>query len=316
MKVVNRIIMSMIMSLVLIKGSLAEQVDYLQDISVTISSGSAQGSGTLYTRKIGDDNITFVWTAAHVLSNLRKTREIIDVKTGTTRKVVEFEDAQIIREFTDKGRRIGETKFDAKVILYSDSETGEDLAILMIRKPDYTDKSVKFYLDEKIPTIGTELYHVGSLQGQIGANSLTTGIISQIGRVLDLNADGTVFDQTTVTAFPGSSGGGVFLKSDFRYVGMLVRGGGEQFNFIVPARRIIRWAKEAKVEWAVNPEVPAPSLDEINKMKPEYIGVTFEKSEKALDKNTQDKNTQDKNTKDKNAQELNIKFPFLIETVK
>ena len=39
-----------------------------------------------------------------------------------------------------------------------------------------------------------------------------------------------IFDQTTCVAFPGSSGGGVFLKRDDpRYVGMLVRGAGEGF---------------------------------------------------------------------------------------
>ncbi|HAT67623.1 MAG TPA: hypothetical protein DCS66_24005, partial [Flavobacteriaceae bacterium] len=59
----------------------------------------------------------------------------------------------------------------------------------------------------------TELYHVGSLLGQTGSNSMTRGIVSQVGRVLNLGSgDGTVFDQTTVTAFPGSSGGGVFLS--------------------------------------------------------------------------------------------------------
>lgn len=276
-------------------AAIAEGVDFLQDISVTIEAGGSQGSGTLFTRKIGEDNITFVWTAAHVLGNLRKTREIIDVKTGTTRKVIEFEDAHIIKEFSDKGRRIGETKFDAKVILYSDATNGEDLAILMIRKPNYTDKTAKFYLDDKIPQIGTELYHVGSLQGQIGANSLTSGLVSQIGRVLDINPNGAVFDQTTVTAFPGSSGGGVFLKSDYRYVGMLVRGGGEQFNFIVPIRRIIKWAKAAKVDWAVNPDVPTPTLDEINNIKPEYVGIFF-----------------DKNSDDTSAKKADLDYPFLI----
>ena len=62
--------------------------------------------------------------------------------------------------------------------------------------------------------------------------------MSQVGRVLDLGSGGgTVFDQTTVTAFPGSSGGGVFL-TDGKYVGMLVRGAGETFNLIVPVRRM------------------------------------------------------------------------------
>ena len=257
-------------------------VQNLQDISVTIRSGNSQGSGTLFTRKIGDseDTVTFVWTAAHVVDNLRKMRSVIDPETGTPRLVVEFQDAEVVREFTEDGRRIGEMKFDARVVRYSDAEKGEDLALLMIRRKNYVGANVtaNFYLDKDIPPIGTELYHVGSLLGQVGSNSLTTGVVSQIGRVLDLGANGVIFDQTTVTAFPGSSGGGVYLKGDGRYMGMLVRGAGEQFNFVVPARRLTDWAEKAKIKWAVDPSVALPSLDEIAKLKVEDTGVSFKAS--------------------------------------
>ena len=41
--------------------------DELQRVSVTIKAESAQGSGTLVTRKVGDQTVTFIWTAAHVV---------------------------------------------------------------------------------------------------------------------------------------------------------------------------------------------------------------------------------------------------------
>ena len=47
--------------------------DDLQRVSVTIKAGDAQGSGTLVTRQIGEDTVTFVWTAAHVVDGLRTT---------------------------------------------------------------------------------------------------------------------------------------------------------------------------------------------------------------------------------------------------
>jgi hypothetical protein len=249
-------------------------VDRLQDVSVTIKSGFGQGSGVLFTRKVDNDTITFVWTAGHVVDNLRKTRNVI--VNGSPKTVIEFEDAQVVQEFKQDGRRIGEIKMEARVVRYSDAEQGEDLALLEVRKRNFVpaETTVDFY-DGEIPKIGTELYHVGSLRGQIGANSLTTGIVSQIGRVLDLGANGTVFDQTTVTAFPGSSGGGVFLKSDGKYVGMLVRGGGEQFNFIVPVRRLRAWAKQANIEWAIDQTKPLPSAAEMKKLPIEDAGVTF-----------------------------------------
>jgi hypothetical protein len=110
---------------------------------------------------------------------------------------------------------------------------------------------------------------VGSLLGQMGANSMTDGIYSQHGRLIrSLNKH--VFDQTTVTAFPGSSGGGVYLKSDAKYIGMLVRGAGEGFNLIVPVRRMIDFCETHKIQWALDPKVKMPSEEEIKKIPVEH----------------------------------------------
>lgn len=241
--------------------------DKLQNASVTIKAGSAQGSGVFITRKIEGRDVTFIITAGHVIARLKKTRNVI--KDGKETKVVMFDDVGLVQEFQQDGRKVGETSFTARVLRYSDADLGDDLALLQVRKYNFTTSSVDFYLDEPIPAIGTELYHVGSLLGQVGANSLTTGIISQTGRVLDLaGGEGVVFDQTTATAFPGSSGGGVFLKSDGRYVGTLVRGAGEGFNLIVPIRRLRQWAVDGKVEWVVDPKVKTPTLEELKKIEP------------------------------------------------
>jgi S1-C subfamily serine protease len=244
--------------------------DHLQDISITIRSESgyskSEGSGVLITRDIAGEKVTFVWTCGHVVDNLREVRTVID--DGTPKKIVEFDDVQIIKELVEGGRRVGEIKMDATVVKYSDADDGEDLALLMVRAKDYGKASAKFYLDKEEPIIpiGTQLYHVGSLLGQMGANSMTSGIISQVGRI-----HGKVeFDQTTVTAFPGSSGGGVFLQ-DGRYVGMIVRGAGEGFNLMVPVRRIKRWAKKHGVMWAIDPSADTPSLDEINNLPIETV---------------------------------------------
>ncbi len=250
-------------------------VSKLQDVSVTIKSGGGQGSGTIFNRKVGDDVVSYVWTAAHVVDNLRKVRSV--VINGSPKVVVEFDDAQIVQEFKQDGRRIGELKMEARVVRYSDADQGEDLALLQIRKKNFVpyDTSTRFYLKEEIPQIGTPLCHVGSLLGQVGANSYTEGVVSQIGRVLDLGANGVVFDQTTVTAFPGSSGGGVF-DTGGTYVGMLVRGAGEQFNLIVPVRRMKAWSKTAKVEWALDEKIPMPTEAELKKLPVEDAGVQFE----------------------------------------
>lgn len=249
--------------------------DHLQDISVTIRSTSgynkSEGSGVIITRKIGEDKVTFVWTCAHVVDNLREIKTVI--VDGSTKKRVEFDDVQIIKELVEAGRRVGEIKMDASVIKFSDADDGEDLALLMVRAKDYGKASAAFYLDAKEPIIpiGSQLFHVGSLLGQMGANSMTSGIISQVGRIY-----GKVeFDQTTVTAFPGSSGGGVYLQ-DGRYVGMIVRGAGEGFNLMVPVRRMKRWAAKHDIMWAIDPTVKMPTMDQIKELPVESTSTDEE----------------------------------------
>ena len=242
--------------------------EHLQNVSVTIRSESqfmaGEGSGVVFTRKDSKGNlVNFVWTAAHVVDNMRLTKRIL--VDGTYKTIVHFRDPVIIKEIRQDGRTVGRLQMDAEVLKYSESEDGHDLALLRIRKLNFVHDSVVFYLDEELPPLGTDLLHVGSLLGQFGANSMTSGIMSQHGRVLkDLNKH--IFDQTTCTAFPGSSGGGVYLKSDARYVGMLVRGAGEGFNLIVPIRRMISYCEKHKIMWALDKNVPMPTEAELEKM--------------------------------------------------
>ena len=248
---------------------------HLQDVSVTVKSFAGEGSGVIVTREVTNssgkkEKVNFVWTAAHVVDGLRSVRVVI--KDGKPTTVVEFKDAQIVKELVENGRRVGEIKMEAKVIKYSDADNGEDLALLMVRKKGFIDKTTTFHASDEAVPIGTELYHVGSLLGQAGSNSMTRGILSQIGRVLDLGTgDGVVFDQTSCPGFPGSSGGGVFLSErtkghEGHYVGMLVRGAGETFNLIVPVRRMRKYAKSNGVLWALDQKAPTPTYENILKL--------------------------------------------------
>lgn len=264
----------MLMVLMLSSGARAQELyKKLQDISVTVKAGFSEGSGVIITRSVKTEGnkteeINFVWTAAHVIDTLRSVRGVIE--NGQPKKIVEFKDAQIVQELVENGRRVGELKMDAKVIKYSDATDGEDLALLMVRKRSFIKNNAEFYNGEGKPVpIGAELYHVGSLLGQTGSNSMTRGIVSQVGRVLSLGTgDGTVFDQTTVTAFPGSSGGGVFLSERSgdkagQYMGMLVRGAGETFNLIVPVRRMREWAAKQDILWAIDMDKEVPDMKDV-----------------------------------------------------
>ncbi len=193
---------------------------FLQEISVTIKADGGEGSGFIVNRKIENVDITFVWTAGHVVDGARKEKEIVDSKTGQKKIEVTFDDVKIVKELRESGRRVGEIVMDAEVLKYSSSSgSGHDLALLMIRKHGFSLVSAEFYLNDDIIPLGSQLFHVGSLLGQEGHNSMTTGILSQTGRILP-DVGKHVFDQTTVTAFPGSSGGGVYTI-DGKCVGML-----------------------------------------------------------------------------------------------
>lgn len=270
---------------------------HLQDVSVTIISEgngqSSEGSGIIFTRKNKNgDNINFIWTAAHVIDNLKTTREV--VVGGVKKTIVEFKDPKILKEIREDGRTIGRLELDAEVIKFSDVETGHDLALLRLRKKNFLQDSVVFHLEPKLPELGTDLVHVGSLLGSSGANSMTAGIYSQHGRVLPyLNK--FIFDQTTVTAFRGSSGGGVFLKHNAEYVGMLVRGAGETFNLIVPVRRMKDFCEKNKLMWALDVKIPLPDDDELKK-------IAVEEEPK-----------QNKSEETPHQHKQNKEFPFLIK---
>lgn len=218
--------------------------------------------------------MNFVWTAAHVVENLRHERQVI-TSDGTRRTIVEFDDAKIVKQLIEKNRLVGRLELDAEVVRYSDASDNHDLALLRLRKRGFINSTVVFYLEEKPPDIGTDLLHVGSLLGQMGAGSMTSGIYSQHGRLIGK----VVFDQIACPAFPGSSGGGVFLR-DGRYVGMVVRGAGETFTLTVPVRRIKEWAESARIKWAIDPSVPLPEDEELRKLPVEDVGALFDSKSK------------------------------------
>lgn len=298
---------SLIVGLSLVAPAIAEEkkqttANHLQNISVTIRSegrySAGEGSGVIFTRKDAEGNVVnFVWTAAHVIDNLRTERKAL--VNGTLKTIVEFKDPMVVKEIRQGGRTVGRLQMDAEVLKYSDAENGHDLALLRIRKFNFVQDTVTFHLDKSIPELGTGLLHVGSLLGQMGANSMTDGIYSQHGRLIkDLNSH--VFDQTTCTAFPGSSGGGVYLKSNAKYIGMLVRGAGEGFNLIVPMRRLVSYCEKHDIMWALDPKAEIPSKEELDKMPIEHSSSEDEGDDK-----------------DDNRKKLAEKmFPFMIRIIK
>jgi S1-C subfamily serine protease len=134
----------------------------------------------------------------------------------------------------------GDAEWDA--ILVNADET-HDLALLRLDSRTPVGTSVELSSEALLP-VGTRLLHVGNLLGRL-PGSYVEGVLSAVGR--DLGGLGQ-FDQTTLNAWPGSSGGGVFT-TDGKLVGILTRGVGPGLNFIVPARVLRQWADENDLHW-------------------------------------------------------------------
>lgn len=261
----------MAFAICLISQAQDPMIERLQNLSVQVVSEGASGSGVIFHRDIpikGENKtkrVYFVWTNAHVVAG---SRHILEKENGD--KTIHFNYPRIKRCIFENGIITGCKYYKTKIIAYSDYTTGHDLAILMILDEDFKcEESVEFdYKD--IPKAGQYIWHIGSFLGDAGSGSFSDGCISQIGRILMNNPFiGTFFDQVSCTAFPGSSGGGVFRgdgENKGKCIGLLSRQRAETFNYIIPARRMFLFCEDNHLMWTIDKNSTMPYLNDFNKI--------------------------------------------------
>lgn len=203
-----------------------ERAQSATGLIVAPSGGS--GSGVVVRRQ---DKL-FIWTAAHVVD---------DCDTVTFRSYVRH-----------SGSRVGHVEFSARVIARNNPL---DVALLWLSAPPEYFQSAKF-ADELPLRVGQSVYHVGNFHGSEFDDSVSIGVISQIGvRPSMPNWPWSEqLDQTTAFVVYGSSGGGIFRHSDNALVGIIVGGpapGVSDINLFVPVRNIVRWSHSEGLTWAV-----------------------------------------------------------------
>lgn len=243
-----------------------DSVEELLKASVMIRCKDGTGSGVIF--KNGETD--FVWTAAHVVSSHQQIKTVIDAATGQPKVSIRYADVGVSQPIFEDGRKVGERLYFASIIRFSDIEQeGEDLALLRVYKKRAFAGGIRFLSLKSIPRPGDKLWHIGSMSGAEGSNTLTDGIFSVAGRLRiggmhNETCHPKVYDQISVPAIRGCSGGGVFLKSTGECVGLLtegITGGVETPNCIVPARRIHKFAKRSRCEWAVNASIAIAEAD-------------------------------------------------------
>lgn len=204
----------------------------LRACSVTVKVADGSGSGVVILRA----GRAYVWTAAHVVAHTKPSVAV-----------------EIVQDTSFRGRLSGKIVAFAHVIR---CDTFADLALLSVDAPGLFSAGASFDLSPSPLPLGTELAHVGSFLGDLGSQSFSTGVMSYVGRHSPDPSIWPDLDQITCTAFPGSSGGGVFVRATGRVAGLLVGAAGETFTFMVPARAIVAWAKVNRCAWAVDPGAP------------------------------------------------------------
>ena len=245
-------------------ASVGEQ---LQSTSVTVATSSGSGSGAILLRTPeGGQETAFILTAAHVVQSCRQVRDIV-TQDGTSKKAVTYEDVNIRQDKIEDGRTVGETRLQCKILTV---DNRRDVALLLVRARGLFKDGVTFHLDATIPTVGTRIYHCGSPAGDMNAASLTSGIISQVGRRIPdfVGDENGYYDQIDAATRPGSSGGIIAVQDSGVYIGMLTVGlsGGDNFSYFTPIRLIRDWATELKAEWILDPKQKAPTRELILKL--------------------------------------------------
>lgn len=237
--------------------------EYLQSVTVLVDTVAVNGTGCVFIRKdsTGTNNIVFIWTAGHLVKHTQDSFEEIFSKQVLMQRRISLDAYKIFQNITKDGTTIGKTNVLANVVKFSD-EFHDDIGLLMIDSPFYGTNSIRFDLSEKPPKVGIPLRSVTCPYSLWG--SYSEGVMAFVGRAIR----GNVYDQTTCLVYKGSSGGPIFSE-DGKCIGLVSSMTAPNMNYIVPARRLVAWAKKKHLEWALNPDAPIPSKSEIKRIVPE-----------------------------------------------
>lgn len=202
-------------------------------VVVEVSNGSLRQWGTGFCKWKG--NRLYIWTAAHVVS---------DDHGGWLGTI------SIYRPGDHPFTRDGAVKLEAKLVAVPKGYGYYDVALLEAINPPstYPVGSVKFWLDDTLPTTGSPVLSVGNYDGWSYPLSVDYGAVSYVGRL----HEGEVLDQLTVLCYGGASGGPVFSAEDGRVIGLMVRSlCPKRITWMVPVRQIRQFAKAYQVEFAL-----------------------------------------------------------------
>lgn len=207
----------------------------IQGSIVSIKAGKYGGSG--FCQRLPDGTIA-VWTAAYILTDVR----IPNWKDPDACEECKEEDGPasfgpvtVIYEKSERGKPASRHEWQAEIVRYN---RHLDIALLVINEDVPPDFLQPLDFVTSLPTVGEPVLCGGSPKMYHG--SITTGIVSFVGRRLPVAGSPKFMDQVSSAALHGNSGGPV-CDARGNVLGIVCCGPGENVIFIVPARVIRDW---------------------------------------------------------------------------
>lgn len=216
------------------KSPRLNKYQHAQRATLLVEASTGYGTGFVVQR----GNKLFVWTANHVIGNDNEVK---------IRSIIRF-----------ASTKVGESTFAAKVIA---RDAAMDIALLHLEAPPSYFESVTFG-PIAAADVGTEVYHVGNFFGPALDNSVSTGIVSQVGVSDDsFSWQWIIADQASCAIVSGSSGGPIF-SGDGKVIGVAVARR-DVASFFVPVRALAVFAEANNVRFALDAD-EAPSYSKLN----------------------------------------------------
>ena len=218
------------------------------DVHVINQNGFTQsGSGTAFVRKTKDNkDIVFILTCVHVVINNNITGERTFPKS--------------LKVTTPKGM----AKIDSVLVNNMGLKIGFDVAVLITtNNVDMFTSAIMVDLDDP-PPVGEKIYAVGNPSGL--GSIVIEGIIAK--RNCWLPAHQQFYDILSARVAGGFSGGGVYRRSDGRYVGLISMKHAEAgYGIMIPSNQIITFLESTKQRYIVDLAHEVPTLKEILGLK-------------------------------------------------
>ena len=218
------------------------------DIHIINQNGLSQsGSGTAFVRKTKDNkDIVFILTCVHVLMDTNITGERTFPKS--------------LKVVTPKGT----TTIDHILLNNMGLKIGFDVAVLITtNNVEIFNSALMVDLDDP-PPVGEKIYAVGSPSGL--GSIVVEGIISK--RNCWLPSHQQFYDILSARVAGGFSGGGVYRRSDGKYLGLISMKHREAgYGIMIPSNQIITFLESTKQRYIVDLAHEVPTLKEILRLK-------------------------------------------------